>query len=147
MRQSGLHQFPERSRQKGAFEFNFGQPIFEFLECHEREKRNFDHYFQIRNYGRTEPWFDIYPIRPKIEALKEVLLVDVGGGRGQDLVRLAEHVPEARSAGLLILQDLPSTIEKLAALPHGIKTMPYDFFTPQPVQGRLVQQAKGVGIL
>ena len=145
MRQTGVHQFPKHAGQLGAFEFCFGQPIFEFFENHESEKANFDHYFEIRNYGRKEAWFDTYPIGEIIEAssqtksnANEVLIVDVGGGRGQDLVRLAERYPKARDAGRMIVQDLPSTIEKLPVLLHNIEAMPHNFFRPQPIQGTLI---------
>ena len=67
-----------------------------------------------------------------------VLLVDIGGNVGHDLVRFKTQYPDL--PGRLILQDLPSVIEAAKpSLPAGIETMDHDFFTPQPVQGAALQ--------
>ena len=146
MRESTVHQFPAKPGEKGASEFVFGQPMLEFLERRKTEKANFDRYFEIRKYGLKEAWHEIYPIGPQIETLSrsedrtnKALIVDVGGSRGQDLMSLAESYPKVRLAGRLIVQDLPSTIEDLPPLSHGVEAMSYDFFTPQPVHGRLIR--------
>ena len=76
----------------------------------------------------------------------DVLIVDIGGGHGQDLQKFASTFPDAR--GRLLNQDLPGV---LAEIPSGggdrlapgkldarIECMGYDFFTPQPVTGARV---------
>ena len=64
----------------------------------------------------------------------EVLLVDVGGGRGQALADLRRARPDLR--GRLIVQDLPQEVEGRDVI-DGVEAMPHDFFTPQPIKGRI----------
>ena len=61
---------------------------------------------------------------------RQVLLVDVGGGRSQILNNLRKERPELR--GKMIVQDLPREIERREDLTE-VESMAYDFFTPQPV--------------
>lgn len=62
------------------------------------------------------------------------LMVDVGGGPGQELARFKERYPDL--PGRFVLQDLPLTLNRIESLPDGIEAMEYDFFTSQPVKGR-----------
>lgn len=64
----------------------------------------------------------------------QVLLVDIGGGRGQTLQRLKETFPELK--GQLVLQELEPVIEdaKESGLPEYISTSVHDFFTPNPIK-------------
>lgn len=66
-----------------------------------------------------------------------VLLVDVGGGKGN----LIERFRGQRSdlAGRMIVQDLAKVIEGREAI-EGIELMVHDFFTPQPIKGKFVPQ-------
>lgn len=63
-----------------------------------------------------------------------VLLVDVGGNKGDDLKAFRDRFPELR--GRLLLQGLPEVISKLPPI-GGIEKMVYDFLAPQFVQGEL----------
>lgn len=63
----------------------------------------------------------------------DVLMIDIGGGMGQDIQRFKQKYPDV--GGRLILQDLPRTVAN-AVVSEGIETMGYDFFTPQPVKGQ-----------
>lgn len=62
-----------------------------------------------------------------------MLIVDVGGGPGQEIIGLKKRHPEL--PGRYVLQDLPITLDRLDRVPDGVEKMPYDFFTPQPVTG------------
>ncbi|KAK4997107.1 hypothetical protein LTR66_003425 [Elasticomyces elasticus] len=64
-----------------------------------------------------------------------VLLVDVGGGFGQDLQNFYTNNPSVRHVS--ILQDRPTVLSSIApdSLHSRISTMPRDFFTQQPVRG------------
>ncbi len=67
---------------------------------------------------------------------EDVLLIDVGGSGGHDLIGF--HKAHPSMPGRLILQDLPTTIQSLdsaALAQQSIKPMGHDFFTPQPVHG------------
>ena len=61
-----------------------------------------------------------------------VLLVDIGGGLGQDVETFKNRFPTA--PGRMILQDLPRAVEH-AKLSPGIEAIAHDFMTPQPVKG------------
>ena len=66
---------------------------------------------------------------------RAVFLVDIGGGKGQDLQQLHRKYPKL--PGQLVLQDLKEVITEVEAsgLDGKIVTMEYDFFTPQPIKG------------
>jgi hypothetical protein len=63
-------------------------------------------------------------------------LVDMGGGKGRHLEALMKRFPSTENH--LVLQDLPGTISSLENLSPGIRPMPHDIFSPQPVVGALV---------
>lgn len=63
-----------------------------------------------------------------------VLFVDIGGGIGGRCAKFKAKYPDVQ--GRVVLQDLPHAIQM--ALPtEGVENMLHNFFTPQPVQGRL----------
>jgi len=62
----------------------------------------------------------------------QVLLVDVGGGRGTIMNEVRKARPDLK--GAIIVQDLPKEIEGREPS-EGIQSMVYDFFKPQPVKG------------
>jgi hypothetical protein len=64
-----------------------------------------------------------------------VLLVDVGGGKGQATREIKQMCPNIK--GRMILQDRPQVTSKLTEEMPGIEVMAYDFFTPQPIKGTL----------
>ena len=66
------------------------------------------------------------------EVGSDVLLVDVGGGKGKLIERFRQQRPDLR--GRMILQDLPNVIEGKAAS-AALEYMEHDFFNPQPVIG------------
>lgn len=81
----------------------------------------------------------IYPFEAELSKLETtdetVLVVDVGGGRGQATRQIKELCPNIK--GRMILEDLPEVINDITEpLPEGIEKLPYDFFTPQPIKGR-----------
>lgn len=88
---------------------------------------------------RDKPWFTIYPFESEIGAAcgnetKDVLIVDIGGNRGADILDCRKAYPDL--AGRFILQDLPETIAAVDPKTiDGIELQAYDVFTPQPVKG------------
>ena len=71
-----------------------------------------------------------------------VFLVDIGGGKGHDLQELSRKHPNL--PGKLILQDLKGVVEetKASGLDKEIMTMEHDFFTAQPIIGKLAIPAR-----
>ena len=66
----------------------------------------------------------------------DVLIVDVGGGKGQALEAIKEAFPGLK--GRMVLQDVGDVIEdaKTAGLPAFIEPMAVSFFEKQPVKGK-----------
>lgn len=65
-------------------------------------------------------------------------MVDVGGGKGHDLILLKNMYPDLK--GRMILQDMPFVIKQAGVLPDGLESMVYDFFTPQPIVGKCLAE-------
>lgn len=85
-------------------------------------------------------WFEpgFYPVTDRLvkgfdASISEVFLVDVGGGKGHDLVAFATAYRSP--PGKLVLQDQPSVIAEVPASFNSLfAAAPHDFFTPQPIQ-------------
>ncbi|KAL8898204.1 MAG: hypothetical protein Q9207_006822 [Kuettlingeria erythrocarpa] len=125
----------------GPFQYahKTASPFFVWLHEKPELAACFNNY--MRGYRAGKPsWVDpgFYPVEERLgngmkEGQEEVLLVDVGGGLGQDLDLLRQkhaHVP-----GRLILQDKEEVIGQISAPDTVFEEMAHDFFTPQPVHG------------
>lgn len=81
-------------------------------------------------------WWEFYPVKERLtagfdKATSDVFLVDVGGGRGHDLLSFANGI---KSPGRLILQDLPEVIADVTEK-TAFENQTHDFFTSQTVHG------------
>lgn len=139
MHETGVHQFPKDPSEKSPLQYTFGVNFWEFFEKHPDQRKYFDDYMATRRVGLST-WFETFPMASHLcpDARMDpeaVLLVDVGGNYGHEITAFHKAYPDA--PGRLVLQDLPSMIDKVCnETPHsGIECMPYDFFTPQPVKG------------
>lgn len=126
------------------FDFAHGHPtIFGLIgsdtEKGREQKKSFDDYMASKRPpgSKMQQWFDIYPAAERLSNVRpgreSVLMVDVGGGPGQEVTGLKERFPHLQ--GRLILEDLPVTLDRIESLPDGIEKVSHDFFTPQPVVG------------
>ena len=113
--------------------------LWDYIEKKPQAFRDFDTFMTASRKNR--PIFaDWFPVQEQIldgyqsAAGNEdgVLLVDVGGGRGQDVETFKNRFPTA--PGRLILQDLSRTVEH-AKLSPEIEVMVHDFVKPQPIKG------------
>lgn len=72
----------------------------------------------------------------QVSDLKDVLLVDIGGGTGHLLRtfrKLHRELP-----GILVLQDRASVIDKVDfKMIEGVDLIPHDFFDPQPIKCKI----------
>ncbi|KAL1847551.1 hypothetical protein Daus18300_013920 [Diaporthe australafricana] len=111
-------------------------PYFTWLQTQgDDRQRAFANHMKFKSIPQN--WYDTVTLSEILPAdfdAREVLMVDVGGSSGHDLVGFNRAHPN--QPGRLILQDLPGQIEPLdkEAL-DPIETMCHDFFTPQPVKG------------
>ncbi|TVY84481.1 O-methyltransferase asqD [Lachnellula suecica] len=114
--------------------------IFGLLATMPDIQRAFDT-FMGNTMGAREYWVDWYPVEERILTGAESntpLIVDVGGGKGHDLVAFHEKYP---GRGKLVLQELQPVIDNIKSLnsvaePSWCST--HDFFTEQPIQGARV---------
>lgn len=91
--------------------------------------------FMGNTMGARSYWVDWFPVQERLldgATTDPALLVDVGGGRGHDLLAFHEKYPRQ---GRLVLQDLAPVIESIGDLDPAIERMSYDFFAAQPVKG------------
>ncbi|KAH8427499.1 uncharacterized protein LDX57_005212 [Aspergillus melleus] len=85
--------------------------------------------------GARKYWVDWYPVQERIlngADPNTALIVDVGAGKGHDLIAVQERFP---NTGQLVLEDLEAVTDTLDLDPT-IQKVPYDFFTEQPVPGK-----------
>ncbi len=139
MRGPGIHQFADNPGEVTLFEYAHGtKSIFELLEKSPEQKQAFDDYMKSRRLIDAPQWFDIYPASTKLananKDVEAILLVDIGGGPGQEVERFKQRNPTI--PGRCYLQDLPLTLQRINKLHEGIEAMAYDFFTPQPLKGK-----------
>ncbi|KAI0184955.1 sterigmatocystin 8-O-methyltransferase [Xylaria flabelliformis] len=90
--------------------------------------------FMGNTMGARSYWIDWYPVHERLinGSVQELpLLVDVGGGKGHDLLAFHEKYP---AQGRLVLQDLATVIDGIQNI-NPIETVGYDFFTEQPIRG------------
>jgi hypothetical protein len=82
-------------------------------------------------------WADdgAYPVKERLgnATEDEVLVVDIGGGAGHDLLGFKERHPELK--GRLVLEELPYMIDRVVGKLDGVELVGHDFYDPQPVKG------------
>ncbi|KAH7303845.1 sterigmatocystin 8-O-methyltransferase [Stachybotrys elegans] len=91
--------------------------------------------FMGNTMGAREYWVDWYPVQAQLLDGHDggtALLIDVGGGKGHDLIAFHQLY---KGRGRLVLQDLAPVIDGLHGLDPAIEAVKYDFFTPQPIIG------------
>ncbi|KAI1358627.1 S-adenosyl-L-methionine-dependent methyltransferase [Xylaria arbuscula] len=120
-----------------------GQDFFEYCKVNPQAGSSFIGMMTaIRDYKMD--WTAVYDTAQitKEADFSRPLFVDIGGAHGLDSQRLLDHDSILRDSDVggkakVILQDLPEVLTTHAheKLDPQIERMPYDFFTPQPVQG------------
>lgn len=140
---SQQYQNPTEST-NSAFVYATGSEFWDHLNKTPIHSETFNDFMATRRQGRPS-WYDIYPVDGELLSFssnaetnpgegRDVLLVDVGGNRGHDLVKLKTKYPKL--GGRLILQDLPDVVAHafLDSDDMAIEAMPHDFFQPQPIR-------------
>jgi len=117
------------------------EPFFGWLAGRQEYLMAFNQYMGGYRQGKAS-WLDAGGVFPAEEMLRldetaerenRVMIVDVGGGMGQDLLELRTKHPEVK--GRMILQDLPAVIDQIKNLPEEIEATAHNFFEVQPVKG------------
>ncbi|KAF6232302.1 hypothetical protein HO173_009407 [Letharia columbiana] len=128
----------------GLWQHAFNTPLdfWAWLEQDPERARAFHSSMVDRRHASADAaWFENYPVVANLcstvpPASAEVLLVDVGGGWGQDLLAFASAHPSV--PGRLILQDRAHALAEADRESLGrrrVEAIAHDFFDPQPVIG------------
>ncbi|KAF9889280.1 hypothetical protein FE257_007388 [Aspergillus nanangensis] len=140
-----VSQLPEFFQQKGwknpddiddsPFNFALGSKAgyFEYLSSKPYYQNAFDTVMASPYRREEKSWLDFFPVEEKLhgQSPSDVLLVDVGGGRGKDLQTFREKFPYLK--GRVVLQDLAHVLES-ADLPGEIEIQAHSFFDEQPIK-------------
>jgi hypothetical protein len=116
---------------------NTKQDMFTWLRDHPAIQKSFDSH--MAGYSTDQPfWTNHYPVVPRLtQNLKSskdsVLLVDLGGGLGNDLEEFKRRFPDL--PGRLVLQEQEQVISQITRVNSSIEQAAHDFFAPQPIKG------------
>lgn len=114
---------------------------FDWLKSRPRHEAAFKSVMSIPQVKGSEEWFDFYPVEDKLRVVgSQILLVDIGGALGHNLVAFHERFPNL--PGRLVVQDL--VLDGAEKLPYGIEAIKYDFFTQQPIKDAKVYYLRTV---
>ncbi|EED19306.1 hydroxyindole O-methyltransferase, putative [Talaromyces stipitatus ATCC 10500] len=118
-------------------------PFFDWLIATPPNLQHFDSFMSAYRAGKAN-WYDpgFYPVAERLitgfdTSESDVLLVDVGGGRGHDMALFCAQYDSSAHKGRVVLQDREPVI---AAVKEASQNLPFeaqahDFFTPQPIKG------------
>ncbi|KAL2840656.1 S-adenosyl-L-methionine-dependent methyltransferase [Aspergillus pseudoustus] len=120
-------------------------PFFEWLVANPPNLQHFDSFMSAYRAGKPN-WYDrgFYPVTERMiqgfdSEASDVLLVDVGGGRGHDVTFFAAQ--HAGHPGRVVLQDREPVIAGVLEATNASSSslLPFDaqahdFFTPQPIK-------------
>lgn len=125
---------PQKASLDPVKEYTGGLSIWEYLGANEGWKDIFGRLMRATSTVRGDVMEFLQGQQLDCQSKESVLLVDIGGNQGHDLMKFHQTFEEAR--GRLILQDLPQVIGSIPTLDEWrIEKMSYDFFTPQPIMG------------
>jgi hypothetical protein len=116
-----------------------GLNMFEFLALDPVRFQNFNAAMEAKTAQTVLP-YNLFPFKDVYSRLdttdETVLLVDVGGGNGQATTAIRALCPGIK--GKMILQDQQHVLDAINTPLSGVEKMGYDFFTIQPVKGKLL---------
>ncbi|KAL4935114.1 hypothetical protein BDV06DRAFT_207631 [Aspergillus oleicola] len=145
------HQNPT-SNDKTPFNYHFKTDLgpFEWMTQTSHEiQRDFIQFMAVsRSTGQA--WTTYWDVKHRIFDGVEInhdtpLLVDIGGGVGQDL-HLVKKALGHVIKGQLVVEDQASVIKNVPNAVHdpNFVYLAHDFFTPQPIRGARIYNLKGV---
>ncbi|PLB54862.1 putative O-methyltransferase [Aspergillus steynii IBT 23096] len=117
-------------------------PFFEWLVSTPPHLQHFGSFMAAYRAGKAE-WHEpgFYPVSERLitgfdSAVSDVLLVDVGGGRGHDVAAFTTHFKSY--PGRIILQDrepvIAGVLASLVDQSPRFEAQAHNFFTPQPIE-------------
>jgi hypothetical protein len=114
--------------------------IFQYLQSIPSLFQDFN-LFMGNTMGARDYWHDWYNVESRLIRGFDLsngpaLLVDIGGGKGHDLIAFDNSFGRSYE-GKLVLQDQPQVLEAIppGELSERITKVAYDFFEAQPEKG------------
>ncbi|KAF2738110.1 S-adenosyl-L-methionine-dependent methyltransferase [Polyplosphaeria fusca] len=108
-------------------------PPFEWMKQRPEQMKSLGHAMATQ---RTLYWVTDYPVENEVGSFSpapdSALLVDIGGGFGQQAVAFKQNF--GNIPGRIIVQDIQQTLDSAPAV-EGIEFMVQDFFQPQAIKG------------
>lgn len=117
------------------FAFDTKQTTFDYMASDPSMLADFNTTMLAASGGRRK-WTEWYPVQSRLldgATADTVLMVDVGGGDGHDIVDFHGKFP---NSGRLVLEDLGAVTEGIGEFDRPIEKVSYDFFTEQPIKGQ-----------
>jgi hypothetical protein len=110
------------------------QSYIEFVTSDSQRTKDFQNVMLAYNAARGN-WVDLYPTQELVagSTSDRPVLVDAGGGKGQDIERFLSKHPNL-PAGSLVLQELPAVLPTIS-VHESIAVMAHNLFDEQPVKG------------
>lgn len=110
-----------------------GLSFWKILDKQPQTAKAFNEFMEMARFA-SKSWVKVYPVQElNVKHAEEILLIDIGGGRGHELAELAKLKQSLWLSGKLILQDQPSVLEQVpTAWQPFFTSHPHDFFHPQP---------------
>ncbi|GAB1206283.1 hypothetical protein APSETT445_004968 [Aspergillus pseudonomiae] len=111
--------------------FNSDLTMFEWMPQHPKHMESLGHLMALE---RPVSWVDHFPVLEELGDFPgpdKVLMVDIGGGFGQQSKALRAKF--SNLPGRVIVQDIPQTLAN-AQPAAGVEFMEHNFFEPQPIQ-------------
>jgi demethylsterigmatocystin 6-O-methyltransferase len=106
---------------------------FEWMQQYPEQMASLGHAMAMQ---REEHWVDSYPVMAAIgdykAAADSALLVDIGGGFGQQALAFKHKIADTK--GRIVVQDLETTLNSAPKV-EGLEFQEHDFFKEQPIKG------------
>lgn len=118
--------------ERGIYRYATGTTFFEHLSQTPSAAEAFDT-FMTAAKSNKKSWLEVFPVESlRVDSPKDILLVDVGGGRGHELAELAVKKDSLCLKGKLILQDREDVLKGVPNEWRSFFTaQSQDLFTPQ----------------
>jgi demethylsterigmatocystin 6-O-methyltransferase len=131
--------------------FNTTMPVFEWRKHNPENARAGQAFMAAQRVGQRSVWDGLVPLTDFNMSVADVdahrvLVADVGGGYGHQLIDLRKLHPGLK--GKMVTQDLPlvhnmrPNVDELSSL--DIEAVAHDFMQPQPIRGAKVYYLRNV---
>ncbi|KAI0006845.1 S-adenosyl-L-methionine-dependent methyltransferase [Xylariaceae sp. FL0662B] len=99
--------------------------------------------WMVEQHLDQRTWLDVFDFAAHVDGSTPdtLLMVDIGGGLGQQCALLKQKHPGI--PGRVVLQDQPFVLPHAAPM-NGVETQAYDFWTEQPLHGAYVYYMRNI---